>query len=182
MSITFKYFYFGALLVPLTVANLCVAQDQAFGFGRAPTTDELSEADIDVRYDGLGLPSGLGSADEGERTYQAKCAACHGTKLEGNRELYIKPLKGERRHAINNWPFAPPLFGYIRRSMPLTAPGSLTNDEVYGLVAYLLQETGLLDRAAKPLDAASLSLVRMPNRSNFVPTTNSGVILPKVPD
>ena len=179
MSIMSKHLWFSALVMPIAIFNGANAQEHAFGFGRTATKDEIVRADIDVRYDGLGLPVGQGTATEGKQTYYAKCVACHGAALEGNKQLYIKPLKSDKRHAINNRPFAPPIYAYIRRSMPLTEPGSLTNDEVYGLVAYLLQETGIRDQSDEPLDANSLRRIRMPNRDNFVPEKNSGVTLPR---
>jgi cytochrome c len=59
------------------------------------------------------------------------------------------------------------LFDYIRRAMPLTAPQSLTDAEVYGLVAYLLSIDGIVAADAR-LDGAALSRVDMPNRRGFV--------------
>lgn len=52
--------------------------------------------------------------------------------------------------------------------MPLSAPGSLTDDEVYAVAAYVLGEAGILDQGAT-LDASSLPKVQMPNRDGFVP-------------
>ena len=52
--------------------------------------------------------------------------------------------------------------------MPLTDPGSLSSEETYGLVAYLLNETGVTDNPNLTLDAKSLADIKMPNRSNFI--------------
>ena len=38
----------------------------------------------------------------------------------------------------NYWPYATTLFDYIRRTMPHNAPGSLSPNEVYAVVAFLL--------------------------------------------
>lgn len=57
--------------------------------------------------------------------------------------------------------------------MPLTAPQSLRDDEVYGVVAYLLSIDGIV-RADARLDAASLPRVRMPNRNGFVSLEDKG--------
>ena len=67
------------------------------------------------------------------------------------------------------WPYAPPLFDYIRRAMPYHTPGALTDDEIYSLTAYILHINGLWD-AKTPLDAAALSGVTMPNRARFYST------------
>src|SRR5262249_54944842 len=58
-----------------------------FGFGRAATPEEIARWDIAIRPDGRGLPPGKGTSVEGASIYLAKCAACHGMKGEGNREL-----------------------------------------------------------------------------------------------
>jgi len=113
MFITFRGLVL-VVLVVLAFAPRAFSEAQAFGFGRAPTAEELEEADIDVRFDGVGLPSGQGTRKQGAATYAARCASCHGVNLEGSKELRVKPLIGEARHSVNMWPFAPPLFGYIR--------------------------------------------------------------------
>ena len=42
------------------------------------------------------------------------------------------------------YPYAPILFDYIRRAMPMDRPQSLTADEVYAVSAYLLNLNGLM--------------------------------------
>ena len=64
------------------------------------------------------------------------------------------------------WPYATTLFDYIKRAMPLTAPDSLTNDQVYAVTAYILSEAKIVPSDAT-LDASSLAKVRMPNRDGF---------------
>jgi cytochrome c len=91
----------------------------------------------------------------------------------------VRPLVGEIRHAVNNLPFAPPLFGYIRRAMPLDAPGSLSDSEVYSLVAFLLTRAGVLASSDGVLEAASLGAVEMPNRVNFVIADGVEVSVPE---
>ena len=150
-----------------------------FGFGRVASAEEIARADIDVRFDGLGLPPGRGNATEGAATYGAQCAACHGSELEGNPNLGVRPLISDFRHSVNNLPYAPPLFAYIRRSMPLTAPGSLSDNEVYGLVAFLLSGAGINTAPDLVLDAAALAAVEMPNRKNFFTDDDPGVVLPE---
>jgi mono/diheme cytochrome c family protein len=152
-----------------------------FGFGRIAKGEEIARADIDVRFDGLGLPPGRGSAAEGALIYSARCALCHGSELEGNPNLGGRPLVGNDRHAVNNLPYAPPLFAYIRRAMPLTAPGSLSDNEVYGLVAFLLTKAGVSTAPDLVLDAPALAAVEMPNRDGFFADSGSGVALPRSP-
>lgn len=70
------------------------------------------------------------------------------------------------------WPFAPTLFDYIRRAMPLDSPQSLTSDEVYAVTAYTLHLNGIVDANAV-LDAKSLAGIRMPNRDGFRPAPDA---------
>ncbi len=41
------------------------------------------------------------------------------------------------------WPYAPTLFDYIRRAMPMNAPQSLSDTDVYAVSAYVLHLNGL---------------------------------------
>ena len=67
----------------------------------------------------------------------------------------------------NYWPYATTLYDYINRAMPLDAPGSLSADEVYGLVAYLLWRNEIIADTAL-IDARTLPRIRMPARDRFV--------------
>src|SRR6185436_5963688 len=62
------------------------------------------------------------------------------------------------------------IFDYVRRAMPPDAPGSLKDNEVYGLVAYLLTLNELIPADAV-IDATSLAKVKMPAHDRFVPDT-----------
>ena len=66
------------------------------------------------------------------------------------------------------WPHATTLFDYIKRAMPLTTPGSMSNDDVYAVSAYILAQAKIVPDDAT-LDARTLAAVRMPNRDGFVP-------------
>lgn len=160
------------------VAGDAAAQDrgtQRFGIGRTATAAEIKGWDIDVRADdGLGLPPGKGTVAEGEKLYLQQCASCHGEFGEGNGrwpELIggEKTLKSDdpRKTLGSFWPYAPGIFDYVRRTMPFAAPQSLSDDDTYSIVAYLLNINDLLPADAT-LDAAALKSIRMPNRDGFV--------------
>ncbi|GGM89693.1 hypothetical protein GCM10010967_23170 [Dyadobacter beijingensis] len=143
-----------------------------FGFGRVATAAEIAALDIDVRPDGKGLPKGEGSATEGRAIYGLKCAGCHGaTGTEGPNDRLVAgdTTRARRIRAIGNyWPYATTVFDYIRRAMPFNQPGSLTDQEVYSLTAFLLHANGLLAENAK-LNAKTLPQIKMPARDKFVP-------------
>lgn len=151
-----------------------VAQDSRYGFGREPTATEIMAYDIDVRADGAGLPDGSGTVDSGEAIYVERCAACHGDFGEGigNQPPLmggVGMLSGERaiKTVGNFWPYAPPLWDYVYRTMPFGDAQSLTADETYGLVAYLLYLNDLVD-SDFVADRRSLPEVEMPNRDGFM--------------
>lgn len=150
----------------------------SFGFGEAASEARVAAWDVDVRPDGVGLPAGSGSAADGEAVYQGRCAACHGaTGVEGpyDRLVGTEPWEDfpRTRTVGNYWPYATTLYDYIARAMPQDAPGSLTPDETYAVIAWLLAQNEVIPADAV-MDAASLPLVRMPARDRFVPDDRRG--------
>ena len=152
-----------------------------FGIGRPATPAEIAALDIDVGPDGAGLPPGHGSAADGAPIYAARCATCHGkTGKEGPNDVLVGRLPGDAfpfakdprapKTIGSYWPYATTVFDYVRRAMPPDKPGSLRDDEVYGLVAYLLALNELIPGDAV-IDAASLPKVKMPAHDHFVPDT-----------
>lgn len=145
-----------------------------YGYGRAASPHEIKGWDIDIRGDdGLGLPPGKGSVKAGEPIYMEQCASCHGDFGEGNgRWPELMGGKGTltsedpRKTIASYWPHAATIFDYVRRTMPFSAPQSLTDDEVYSVVAYLLNLNDLLPDDGV-LDAASLKAIKLPNRDRF---------------
>lgn len=143
-------------------------------FGQPVSEADLAAWNIDIRTsDGLGLPPGRGSVAEGKRIYDAQCAACHGADAKGG-PVYGAMVGGIGSFKTNArvltpgsmYPYAPILFDYIRRAMPMDRPQTLSPNEVYALSAYLLNLNGLVPADAV-MDQASLPRVQMPNRDGF---------------
>jgi S-disulfanyl-L-cysteine oxidoreductase SoxD len=139
-----------------------------FGLGSVPSEAEITARDIAVGPDGAGLPPDRGTVAAGEQVYKAKCVACHGpTGTEGP----MDKLVGEKlpvKTIGSFWPYATTVFDYIRRAQPYDKPGSLTDEEVYGLTAWLLFRNNIIS-ADQVIDADTLPKVKMPNRDGFVP-------------
>jgi S-disulfanyl-L-cysteine oxidoreductase SoxD len=150
---------------------------ESFALGRMATTEEISRWDIDVSPDGKGLPAGSGNVQSGRILYAVKCASCHGrTGVEGpyNRLVTAKGDTTSKEKTIGNyWPYATTVFDYIRRTMPFSAPGSLTDEEVYSLTAFLLYANGIID-STTVLNAETLPKVSMPAQQLFVPDDRQG--------
>jgi cytochrome c len=159
------------LTVGLLLATHVLAADGP-RLGEALTAEQVAAHRFTVYPDGEGLPAGSGNAVAGETLYQAHCLACHGDggengindRLAGGRGTIDAPLP--IKTVGSYWPHATTLFSYIRRAMPYQNPGSLTDDQVYALVAYVLFLNGIVDRDAD-INAVSLPRVEMPNRDNF---------------
>ena len=88
------------------------------------------------------------------------------------RFIYLHAGIGWRRTRRRSG-YATTVYDYIHRSMPLTAPGSLTPPEGYSIVAYLLAENGVVPATAV-IDATSLPKIRMPARDKFVADDRKG--------
>lgn len=151
------------------------AERGSFGYGSVATPAQIAGWDIDVRgEDGAGLPPGKGTVDRGADVYAEQCSACHGTFGEGEGRFPklvggVGSLRDERPEPTvgSYWPFAPTLWDYINRAMPMAAPHSLSADDVYALTAYILNLNDLVppDFVA---DRNSLPKVKMRNRDNFI--------------
>ena len=162
-----------ACVLSMAVCVLSAEERTDYELGRPASEQDMRSWDIDVSPSGEGLPPGRGSVREGAGIYAAKCAACHGqTGQEGPKDRLVggqgtlqspKPVKTIGSY----WPYATTLYDYVHRAMPFTAPQSLTPDEVYAVVAWLLFQNGIIPEDAT-LDARSLPLVHMPNRDGFV--------------
>jgi len=159
----------GALL-----AALGLALAARYGLGTPISEDLARQYDLRpvVLPDGRGLPPGEGRVEEGQRIYAQKCASCHGENVEGypfsrlvSEPCPITPDTEPVEYAIGNyWPYATTLFDYIRRAMPFGQGGTLTDEEVYHLVAFLLYMNGIVD-AGTPVNQKTLPQIRMPARS-----------------
>lgn len=164
------------------------AAPASYGLGTAASASEVAALNTDASPSGAGVPAGRGDAASGAALFAAQCATCHGAKGEGAAGNPPGPaLVGREpregfgfgndpklvRTVGNYWPEATTLFDYIKRTMPLNAPGSLSDNDVYSLTAHLLAANEILPAGAT-LDSASLMAVRMPGKDHFVPDNRRG--------
>ena len=166
------------VLIAAAALSACAAQPTSApgkppGLGAAVSAAEIARWDISIPPSGAGLPSGSGSVTQGEAVYAAKCLACHGAKGAGKPADALAGGAGSLatrtplRTVGSFWPYATTLFDYVRRSMPITNPLSLSDDEVYAVSAYVLNLNGIV-AADAVMNAQTLPQVKMPNRDGFV--------------
>ena len=145
-----------------------------FGLGRTATEKQITAWDIDVRPDGKGLPEGRGSVVQGEQIFIEKCATCHGEFGEGRGRW---PVLAGGRDTIGSddpvktigsyWPYLSTVYDYIYRAMPFGDAQSLKPNEVYGIIAYLLNMNELVG-SNFVLSKQNFTSVRLPNENNFI--------------
>ena len=174
-----------SLVLAAALSTGAAAQDKYPNVGRTATPDEIKAWDIDVRPDFKGLPRGSGSVKNGEDIWEAKCASCHGTFGESNSVFapiaggtnrsdiekgrtasLLKPEQG--RTTLMKLSQVSALWDYVNRAMPWNAPKTLTPNEVYAVVAFILN-LGEIVPEDFVLSDANIAEVqkRLPNRNGM---------------
>jgi len=150
------------------------AGEGKFGLGRPALAEEIAAWDLDVSPDGTGLPVGSGSVEDGEMIFSENCAVCHGEFAEGV-DNWPELAGGEGTLADADpvktvgsyWPYLSTAWDYVHRSMPYGNAQTLTNDEVYAIVAYILYSNFIVDDDFV-LSNENFLEVEMPNANGFI--------------
>ena len=153
------------------------------GIGRTATVAEIRAWDIDVRPDLKGLPAGSGKVLDGQIIWENKCASCHGTFGESNE--FFTPLVGgttaedikrgrvaslldskqPQRSTVMKVATVSSLYDYIYRAMPWNAPRSLTANDTFAVLAYMLNLAEILPDDFELSDKNMAEVQKlMPNR------------------
>lgn len=168
-----KFLKSTAILAALSLSATPVFAEK-FGIGRAALPEEVAAWNGEVSADGTGLPEGSGDAIVGEGIFADQCAACHGDfaegidnwpKLAGGADTldHDDPLKTVGSY----WPYLSTAFDYIKRSMPYGNAGTLTDDETYAIVAYILYSNDMIEDDFV-LSKETFFDVEMPNADGFI--------------
>ena len=162
------------LLSSVLSASQAVSEQRPFNLGQLATAEQVAGWDIDVRPDGLGAPVGAGNAFDGEEVYADRCASCHGDFGEAVDRWPVLvggegTLNGHDpvKTTGSYWPYASTMFDYIYRAMPFGEAQSLTHDETYQIVAYLLFMNDIIDDEFE-LNQENIGTIEMPNRDGFM--------------
>ena len=161
------------IMISLSISFSSHAENRKYNIGKLATKTEVAGWDIDVRPDGVGAPKGSGNAIDGEEIYVNRCAACHGDFGEGV-DRWPALVGGDGTLASHDpekttgsyWPYASTIFDYVYRSMPFGEAQTLTHDETYKLVAYLLNMNEIIDEDFV-LSEKNIGKIKMPNASGF---------------
>ena len=154
--------------------NSVSASERKFNLGKVALKTEVAGWDIDVRPDGKGAPTGKGNALKGEEIYAEACASCHGDFGEGI-DRWPELVGGENSLDTHDpikttgsyWPYASTIYDYIYRAMPFGAAQSLSYDETYEIVAYLLYMNEIIEEDFV-LSDKNIGKIKMPNRNGFL--------------
>jgi cytochrome c len=166
----------GAMSLALAGVAFAQAKKPAhhYGIGATATPEQIAGWNIDVRPDGAGAPPGKGSVKAGETIYLERCAACHGEFGESaGRWPQLAQGKGTLASSDpvktvgSYFPYLSSVFDYIRRAMPFGDAQSLTNDELYAVVAYVLNLNDIVDDKFV-LSKETWKQVKMPNQGGFI--------------
>ena len=161
------------IMISLSISFSSHAENRKYNIGKIATKIEIAGWDIDVRPDGVGAPKGSGNAIDGEEIYVNRCASCHGDFGEGV-DRWPALVGGDGTLASHDpekttgsyWPYASTIFDYVYRSMPFGEAQTLTHDETYKIVAYLLNMNEIIDENFV-LSEKNIGKIKMPNASGF---------------
>ncbi len=164
--------------------------------GVSATPDRLAEPT---------LPASPSQADRGAQVYWLSCLPCHGDVGQGltdefrevyppeDRDCWSSGCHGKRPYpngfaipthiaaiigpgALQKFPNAANLRGYIFAAMPFWKPGSLTEEQSWQVTAFILRANGLLDARAE-LNASNADRIRV-GAGDASPTSGPGSASP----
>lgn len=155
------------------VALPASAQTTALDLGRPALPEEVAAWDFDVRPDGVGLPEGRGTVEDGEVVYTDNCAMCHGDFGEAVDRWPV--LAGGQGSLTDDrpvktigsyWPYLSTVYDYVYRAMPFGNATTLSDDDVYAIVAYILYLNDVVDDDFE-LSHENFSDIRLENEQAF---------------
>jgi cytochrome c551/c552 len=162
------------------------AQTKYPNIGREATKAEVAAWDIDVRPDFKGLPKGSGTTARGQEVWEGRCASCHGTFGESNevftpivggttkddvktgRVASLTSEKQPQRTTLMKVATVSTLWDYIHRAMPWNAPRTLSVDDTYAVLGYILSMAEIVpeDFTLSDKNIAEVQKL-MPNRNGM---------------
>jgi mono/diheme cytochrome c family protein len=94
-------------------------------------------------------------ASSGRELYRKNCASCHGNQLQGGAGA---PLAGAAFTTKWSDRTVKDLYTFVHQSMPMSAPGSLSDQQYSDIIAYILQRNGFPSGSAQLTAQSSMDL------------------------
>jgi cytochrome c len=177
-----RRFYTIVLMAVLVAPTIAVAQ-KPLGIGRVATPDEIKRIDIDVRRR-TRVARWQRHIRRGREDLRREVPVVSRRQRVGRirrsprrsrvgQELGFRHQPKLVKTVGNYWPYATTLYDYTNRAMPFMQPGTLTPDETYSLVAYILALNKIVPEDAV-MNRTTLPKVVMPSRDRFVIDNRKG--------
>ena len=163
------------IIAAANAANTPIEVTGPLGLGRKAVEQEIVACDFEIAPDGTGLPVGSVSVSYGEEIFSEQCSVCHGDFAEGV-DRWPELAGGEGTLADADplktvgsyWPHLSTAWDYIHRSMPYGYAQSLSDDDVYAMLAYILYSNDIIDDEEFVLSNENFLDVEMPNANGFI--------------
>lgn len=163
------------IIAAANAANAPLEGTGPLGLGRKALKQEIVAWDLEIAPDGTGLPVGSGSVSYGEEIFSEQCSVCHGDFAEGV-DRWPELAGGEGTLADEDplktvgsyWPHLSTAWDYIHRSMPYGYAQSLSDDDVYAMLAYILYSNDIIEDEEFVLSNENFLDVEMPNANGFI--------------
>ncbi len=201
-SITASAFFFGLLCFALTAFFLGTLWAMGASAASFSPVDQVSVTPTSRPLIEPTLPAEPSQADVGAQVFWSYCMPCHGDQGQGltdefrmtyppdHQDCWKSGCHGHRPYtngfilptlvprligpgALDKFPDAAALYGFVSVSMPFQRPASLTSQQYYQIVAFLLRQNGIWN-GATPLDASNASTIAIsPGAATPVPPGSS---------
>lgn len=177
-----------ALLFAGLFFDIGTANSEQIQVQTTPTPNRLAEPTLPA------IPS---QADHGAQIYWLSCLPCHGDKGQGLTDEFRTTYPPEEQYCwkrgchgevpydqgftipktipaligpttLAKFTDAAQLHAYIRAAMPFWKPGSLTEEDSWGVTAFLLRQNNLWD-AKTDLDASNAATIIIPRAAFLTP-------------
>lgn len=112
--------------------------------------------------------AGKSQADEGAKLYGEYCATCHGKAGQGTKNAPVVvgknalPLDPPATAKVRKTQFhtAQDVAEFVAKNMPAKKPGSLTTDQYYDILAFVLKANGV-DVSNKKIDPTTAAEIKL---------------------
>ena len=164
----------GAWRRMMRAATQARKRSRNYGIGAAAAAEQIAGWDIDVRPDGRALPPGQGLGQGGRGALHGRAAppamaSSARAPAAGRRSRKARARSHptiRSRPSARTFAHLSSVFDYVRRAMPFGDAQSLTNDELYAVVAYVLYLNDIVDDKFV-LSKETWAQVKMPNAGGF---------------